>query len=159
MIFKEMDYNGKGKSEIICFKEFDDGTALAVINVRGSHPCCYIQFPEINKVQNYEDLVFYDKETDDYWDVHYGFTFLGELKHYGLEGEWIGWDYAHLGDWTQTMSVEDDVFDHNEEKKWTTKELLDECLEALQFIRKGKYEIDNYEEKLLEFERDMGEEP
>lgn len=159
MIFKEMVYNGKGKSEIICFKEFDDGTALAVINVRGSHPCCYIQFPEINKVHNYEDLVFYDKETDDYWNVHYGFTFLGGLENYGLEGEWIGWDYAHLGDWTQSMPVERDAFNHYEERKWTTKELLDECLEALQFIRKGKYEIDNYEEKLLEFERDMGEEP
>lgn len=63
-----------------------------------------------------------------------------------------------MGDWTQSMPVEGDAFDHDEEKKWTTKELLDECLEALQFIRKGNYEIDNYEEKLLEFERDMGEE-
>ena len=156
MIFKEMVYNGKNKSEIICFKEFDDGTALAVINVRGSHPCCYIQFPDINKVHDYNSFELYDKETDKYGGVHGGFTFLGELKNYGLEGTWIGWDYAHLGDWTQSIPVERDVFSHFDEKKWTTKELLEECLDALQFIRKGKYEID-YEERLLEVEK--GDEP
>lgn len=50
MIFKEMDYNGSGNSEVICFKEFDDGTAVAILNVRGSHPCAYIQFEGIEEL-------------------------------------------------------------------------------------------------------------
>ena len=145
MIFKEMDYNGSGNSEVIYFEEFDDGTAVAILNVRGSHPCAYIQFKGIEELRDYEDLILYDEETGEYEGVHGGFTFLGTLSHHGLNGIWIGWDYAHCGDWTQSMNPSLDLLHHHAEKKWTTQEILDEALKALQFIRKGKYQIENDE--------------
>lgn len=143
MIFKEMDYNGSGNSEVICFKEFDDGTAVAILNIRGSHPCAYIQFKGIEELRSYDDLELYDEETDEYGGVHGGFTFLGTLINNGLNGVWIGWDYAHCYDWIQSMKPSEDLLNHYNEKKWTTQEVLDEALKALQFIRKGKYQIEN----------------
>lgn len=95
--------------------------------------------------RSYDDLELYDKETDEYGGVHGGFTFLGILPNNGLNGLWIGWDYAHCGDWIQSMKPSEDLLNHYNEKKWTTQEVLDEALKALQFIREGKYQIENEE--------------
>lgn len=140
--YKEMDYNGSGKSELLYHQEFSDGTALAVINCRGSHPCGYIKFPGVEFIHTYDDFEIEwdnDPENIDDWDyIPGGFTFLGGLKHHGLEGTWIGWDYAHLGDWTQCGPPETDPFSHDEEEKHTTREIIKLARKALRCIREGK---------------------
>lgn len=136
---KKMIYDGSGKSEILYVEWNSHGQALAVVNVRGSHPCGYIQFPQIDEIESY----------DDFWlegaGIHGGWTFLGSLEHLGLPGMWIGWDYAHLGDWTQTMDPKLDVFSHEEERKWETEEIVKAARKALDLIWKGKYTIEKNE--------------
>ena len=89
---KQMIYDGARKSELLNL--IVDGEFLgAVVNTRGSHPCAYIQFPGIEKVENYD---YFHLDCG----VHGGFTFLGDLEHLGLNGLWLGWDYAHCGDYT-----------------------------------------------------------
>lgn len=140
---KEMIYDGSGKTEVLHVERNEHGQALAVVNVRGSHPCGYIQFPELEKVESCDDLwIGNDKE----WvDIHGGFTYLGTLENLGLSGKWIGWDYAHCGDWTQSMPPYDDMFSHEDERKYTTEEIVETARQALEFIRNGKYFIESVE--------------
>lgn len=56
--------------------------------------------------------------------VHGGLTFSG-TPSVCLYGHWIGWDYAHYGDYSPYSSVMADG------KKWTIKELLDEAVTAI----------------------------
>ena len=137
---KEMIYSGNGITELLAIEWFNDGTAYAVVNILGSHPCAYIQFPDIEKIEDcdYVDLLY--DEADDFW-IHGGFTFLGAREYIGLPGIWLGWDYAHCGDWTQTYPIAEDRFSHEDEKKWTTEEVVDHAKKALDYIRQGKYEI------------------
>lgn len=143
---KEMEYNGSGKSELLYMEFFDDGTALAVVNTRGMHPCAYITFKGIEEVESYDDFYFKEENDDEYFDVHGGFTFLGTLNQLIFSDiTWLGWDYAHSGDFVHhgkfIESAGCGIIHYDEEKKYTTQELVDEATEALSWIRKGKYEI------------------
>ena len=137
---KKMIYSGNGITELLAIEWFNDGTAYAVVNTRGSHPCAYIQFPNIEKIKDYDDVFINEDESDDFW-IHGGFTFLGTLENLGLPGIWLGWDYAHCGDWTQYCPADQDPFDHKDEKEWTTEEVVNDARKALVYIRQGKYEI------------------
>ena len=138
-IMKEMDYNGSGKTEIL-YVETDGDFALAVLNIRGSHPCAYIQFPEIEKIESCDNTWFRNGEDpDDWFDVHGGFTFLGTMKLNGLDGLWLGWDYAHSGDYSE-WGLHDMGFD---EKKWTTEEIVKEAREAIERVKKGQLRIEH----------------
>ena len=141
---KEMIYSGNGRTELLHVEWNDHGQALAVVNVRGSHPCGYIQFPGIEKLEDYEDLWIKAAYKDFY--IHGGFTFLGPLEHLGLPGIWVGWDYAHLGDWTQGLPPEQDVFSHDDETKYTTEEVVETARKALDFISRGLYTIESENE-------------
>ncbi len=142
---KQMIYDGKRKSELLNL--IVDGEFLgAVVNTRGSHPCAYIQFPGIEKVENYN--YFYLE-----CGVHGGFTFLGDLDHLGLNGLWLGWDYAHCGDYTQPAQFDPKMFEQyllgtfdSDEKKWTTEEITEEVKIAIQCVKEGRYEIDEEQE-------------
>lgn len=128
---KEMIYGGE--SGLLGVEEIFDGYKLAVTNTKGSHPCAYVQFPGIEALES----------CDDIWveaEVHGGFTFLGSLKKvYDLDGIWLGWDYAHLGDYYWTGF--NDLFPHRDkDKKWTAEEVRNEALEVLTAIKEGKYE-------------------
>lgn len=137
---KEMIYSGNGITELLAIEWFNDGTAYAVVNTHGSHPCAYIQFPGVEKIASYDDVHLDYDEADDFW-IHGGFTYLGTFENLGLPGIWLGWDYAHCGDWTQSYPIAEDRFSHEYEKKWTTEEVVDHAKKALDYIRQGKYEI------------------
>ena len=74
---------------------------------------------------------FYGKN---YWDIedkieaHGGLTFSGKLP--GLDGLWFGWDYMHAGDYTY-MPIYVSITD----KRWTTQEVVDECLRVIEQFR------------------------
>jgi hypothetical protein len=140
MKMKEMIYSGNGKTEVLYLEESGD-YGIAVVNTHGSHPCAYIKFPGIDDLESYDDIWIGDDE--DYCDPHGGFTFLGNLDNIGLKGRWLGWDYAHLGDWHQGMPPEIDAFDHRDDKKYTTEEVAADARAALMFIEQGRYTIDD----------------
>lgn len=156
---KKMQYTGNGESELLYYAKDDEGYGIAVVNTRGSHPCGYITFPGIENVHDYDNFcpgkeypngyAFYDIDQG----AHYGYTYLGGLEAYGIEGKWIGWDYAHLGDWRQAGLPEDDVkygIHREGDRKWTTQEIA-QC--ALMQILTIKLEGFRYwEEKYCEEE-------
>ena len=142
---KEMIYNGSGKTELLYVEWNSHGQALAVVNTRGSHPCGYIQFPQLDEIENYDGFWIGSDEDGDYCDVHGDWTFLGSLETLGLPGIWLGWDYAHYGDWTQSMPPEQDFFSHEDERKWTTEEIVETAKKCLDYIWNGKYTIEKSE--------------
>jgi len=74
----------------------------------GTHPCAYVQIPKDHMLYN----VGYDSIRI---DVHGGLTYAG-LGKGKEEGEyWIGWDYAHLGDYYD----HDKITTVSGDKKWT----------------------------------------
>ena len=93
-------YNGSCLSRVISFIDDGYGNRGVVVSVNGTHPCAYVQvaYPErIGLLEDGDDHVL--ESVDSYLDVHGGVTFIGSLEKYGLAGTWIGWDYAHYGDY------------------------------------------------------------
>jgi len=94
----------------------------------GTHPCAYIACKgKIEGLKSYDDFLPY---------VHGGATFLDTLD--GSTTIYVGWDYAHDGDY-----LGDDVFYEDDEemkeyiaskKKWTTEEILEEVYSAIDQI-------------------------
>lgn len=97
-----------------------------VIMSYGTHPCAYINIPE-------------DHPTYFGWrigsvqlGVHGGITYcsgtltITETKE--LEGDWVGWDYAHFMD--QIGATESD-----DRHKWTIDEIRDEVFNAIRQLK------------------------
>ena len=80
-----------------------------------THPTAYVE----NKLKHVED--YYDKRFDDV-RVHYGFTYIGK-NYWDKEDEleYLGWDYAHYGDYTAGFCT-----NHIGAKFWTTEEIYEE---------------------------------
>ncbi len=152
---KEMTYSTKNQS-ILYLEVNDDDTAICIID-RGGWPCSYIKMPE-DIYQNHVESTNWDGNYDDIdvW-VHGGVTF-GEYCKLKLrsendfdkfeidkrmpEGYWLGWDYAHAGDYYYS-GLPDSVFafDPDIEKKYSIKELIEEAHEALKELRDNNFHI------------------
>lgn len=128
-IYKEMKYHG-GRRQIETLAEGQVGEYKWTVLSLGTHPCGYVAVPENHP--------FYEKhywEIDDQIEVHGGLTFGGRLQ--GSNDYWFGWDYAHAGDYTGYAT-----FGTNDEKRWTTQEIVDECLKVIkQFQKYEKAEV------------------
>jgi len=93
-----------------------------VIVTYGSHPCAYVKMLENSKnyEKNYDDIDI---------NVHGGLTFGDDLTRVrkDLTGWYIGWDYAHLGDFT--------FYNHSlgisPEKKYTINEIEIDCKDVI----------------------------
>lgn len=135
MEMKEMVYTEKLiNSELLYHEDFGDGTALAVVNNSGANPCAYIQFPGIDSIYDYDNVIVERDVDDDDTYVHGGFTFFGGRSYFGLDGLWLGWDYAHYPmDYIRGSST------LKEGKKWTTKEIVEEAKNVLRYFREGKW--------------------
>ena len=122
-------------------KGFRGPYEFAVISF-GTHPCCYIRIPYTHSlfrksgsdVQIFENEITYVdehlKDVDDY---------LKDIDSDG-KGWWIGWDHAHCSDYTGFDLLPginflfSDIGDNGKEeklKKWTTDEMIKECLRAI----------------------------
>ena len=134
-----MIYSGNGKSDVLYFEQNDDGTGIVVKNIRGSHPCGYITFPKIEMLNGDYDSLWLENSY-----AHGGFTFLDRLSKGNeeyFEGFWIGWDYAHYGDY---CCYGPDF--ESEGKMYTTEEIIEEANKMLDDIRNGNYEISTDED-------------
>lgn len=117
-------YNYSGENHIVCFGTHlkDEHYRYVVMSIGGRHPTVYIQFPGIKEIDSYDNVMSPP--------VHGGFTFLGELKLLPNDGIWLGWDYAHCGDYIFTNWTPDSC-DHI----WTKRELEAEAMSTLTRIR------------------------
>lgn len=122
LIKKEMEY---GKDQQIIFMAVDGDYKAVVIN-RKTHPCAYIQFPGIEEVTDYDNFFVENSRA------HGGYTFLGELDRDGLFGTWIGWDYAHGGDYT--FWEYDLLTDKRNGHRYTIDELSEDALTTIKSI-------------------------
>ena len=101
-----------------------NGVEWIVLNL-GTHPCTYLNV-EGTKYENtrYDEIPI---------SVHGGLTFSGKLDCHP-NAVWIGWDYAHCGDYNPRLTS---LGGH----KWTTDELIQEAIDGA--IQLSKMLIDN----------------
>jgi len=91
---KEMVYTSERKREVLDTGYFH-GFFYYILNL-GTHPTAYIRIPESHSC--------YKKDYDEIdIDVHGGLTYAKDYLHVEnnvkMEGWFIGWDYAHAGDY------------------------------------------------------------
>lgn len=127
---KEMKYQFDRKIEVLA-TGYCLGLLYYILNL-GTHPTAYIKIPKDHK--------YYKKEYDEIdVNVHGGLTYSANdlyiSENEKIEGWFIGWDYAHYGDYVgyeKIMPIEIRTND----KKWTTEEIFEEVKEACYQIQK-----------------------
>lgn len=119
---KEMSYtsSARAKPEIL-HEGVYHGYDFRILNL-GTHPCAYVRIPKEHK---------YFKK--DYHKIgvlcHGGLTFsennlFGDKNREPKDTWWIGWDYAHYGDFTAHEKM---LYVCNAwNKRWTTREIYEE---------------------------------
>lgn len=126
--YKPMIYGKDRGIELLChekYKEYD----FYILSL-GTHPTAYIEIPRGNKLyyKNYEEI--YSMGLD--LEVHGGLTYSDKcLQNIKNESWFIGWDYAHYGDY---MGVNEMLDIYSNHKKWTTEMMIEECMEAIDQI-------------------------
>lgn len=127
---KEMSYSFERRTEIlehgVCF-----GLFYWIVSY-GTHPCAYIMIPQNNKYfeKDYEEIDI---------NVHGGLTYSNcylpfETRNSDNKSWYIGWDYAHHGDYAGYEEKIPKEFRIGG-KKWTTEEIKNEVREACYQIR------------------------
>lgn len=112
---KKMVYGRAKKCEVLYSGEYK-GHKFAILNL-WHHPTAY--------VENKMDIIDYDDFRLNDVRVHGGFTYCdtGYWDEKSKETSWLGWDYAHFGDYCYG----DTWFS----KQWTTEEIYDEVKTAI----------------------------
>ena len=127
MKIKEMVYQKDRKIELLCKDKYKNYNYY-VLNL-GTHPTAYVEIPKGHKLFgiNYMDI-------EDSIDVHGGLTYSdNELMGIKSESWFIGWDYAHAGDYCGYEEyIPKSVRTYG--KKWTTEEIIEECKNAINQI-------------------------
>lgn len=128
---KEMIYGYDRKKEILYKGEYH-GRKFAIVSM-GIHPNAYVELKEkeVQKSKSYDD---YDL------DVHGGFTYLGNA-HWDEEDKltYIGWDYAHYGDFSGVYLQDKDYYWRNSGKEWTTQEIFEEVKSVIEQFEKAEW--------------------
>ena len=101
------------------------GFHFYVLNL-GTHPCAYVDVTET------------DLNGKDYTDIdiscHGGLTYSEEYLHtVDKKGWFIGWDYAHYGDFAG-HELNMPVYMRTGGKRWTTAEIVEECKQVIDQI-------------------------
>ena len=130
MKFKVMKYGKERRTELLCKGKYKNYNYY-VLNL-GTHPTAYIEIPKENKLyrKSYDEIYKIGCDID----VHGGLTYSdNELMGVKSENWFIGWDYAHCGDYCgyeEYMSESIRTYG----KKWTTEEIIEECKNAIDQI-------------------------
>ena len=122
---KPMIYQADRKLELL-YKGNYKGYDYYILNL-GTHPTAYIEIPKGHK--------FYKKHYDRIdLNVHGGLTYSdSELMGIKSTSWFIGWDYAHLGDYLG-YEVKFEFARCLDDKKWTTEEIIKDCKNAIDQI-------------------------
>lgn len=127
---EEMIYSTKRKVEVLATGTYM-GMEFYIMSL-GTHPTAYIRIPRSSK--------FYEKDGDEIdLEVNGGITYskydlyISETEK--VKGWFIGWDYAHYGDYTgyeKLLPKEYRIGGH----RWATEEIFEEVKSAIQQIKK-----------------------
>lgn len=122
MDMKEMTYSKYRTKEVLYEGEYKEHKF--VILSLGNHPTAYVE----DKI----GAVDYDDIRLDTVRVHGGFTYCGggHWSKESAETRWLGWDYAHAGDFAGYYE-EGEYFYYNS-KQWTTPEIYDEVKSVIE---------------------------
>lgn len=134
---KEMVYRSAIENKHQFNDMLDEGTYknfhYAIVSY-GTHPCAYVEIPEGHELYDVSD----EDELVDI-DCHCGITYVSKT---GLirpsnknhrDGHWIGWDYAHFGDYI-CLPTNFEIW--NDDKKWTTKEIFEDVKNVIEQLIK-----------------------
>lgn len=132
---KEMIYQEDRKIELL-----DKGTCFGyeyyILNL-GTHPTAYVKIPEPHPL--------YEKKYHDiysYFDVNGGLTYSDNYLRISdteeIEGWFIGWDYAHYGDYFGGEKMFP-KYHRIGGKRWTTEEIIEEAVGVCRKL----YEMEN----------------
>lgn len=115
----------------------------------GPYPCAYV---------NVKDTIFDGKFYSDIpIECHGGLTYSENyLQEIEDKGWFIGWDYAHWGDYTAYSKA----FNLTRTKKWTIEEIKEECKNVIdQLIKLTEKDISIQDKKEIRTKIDCGIEP
>lgn len=134
---KEMKYQSQFKSEVLdtgfCF-----GLLYYIMNL-GTHPTAYIKLPRNSKLygKKYDDIYNMDLDLNVNGGLTYSSDNLWLSKDEKICGWFIGWDYAHYGDFDgYELRFPNELRSNG--KKWTTEEIFDEVCCAIDEIIESK---------------------
>ena len=119
--WRDMEYSDSGQSCVLargCY----DGFHFLVTNSHGYIPCGYV---------NVALSALNGKEWCDIKDIdcHGGLTFSGKYAPVTCEdGWWIGWDYAHWGDFSPMISCA------SEGERYDTADVVRECVTVIRQV-------------------------
>ena len=123
--------------QVLClnkYKKYD----YFIVNM-GTHPTAYVRIPKTHQ--------FYQKNYD-YCNPPHGFSggpftfgdnasiFQNQLDTEIPNGYYLGWDYAHLGDWLGHWSDEDNI--RMGHRKYTTSEIITDCQQIIEYLEENK---------------------
>lgn len=114
---KEMIYGESKENPDVLYSGEYRGHKFAILNL-GSHPTAYVE----DKI----GLIGYEDFRLNGISVHGGFTFH-DTGYWGNDSEkisWLGWDYAHSGDFMGYYSTDNPFYYSS--KQWTTAEIYEE---------------------------------
>ena len=114
-----MEYKRLFKPEILYCGEFNNHE-FAIAN-QGDHPCAYVE----NKL----NVTSYDDEL--IWDVyvHGSLTYCDKSYWNDSKKTFLGWDYAHWGDYSELSLC-------GEGKRYTTEEIYEDVKSVIKQLEK-----------------------
>ena len=127
--YKDMIYEKDRKRDVLLDGKFK-GYRFIILNL-GTHPTAYIEIPIGNKLfgKDYEEIYRSGLNLD----VHGGLTYSRKNLLEDEESWFIGWDYAHLGDYLgYELGMPNELRIGG--KKWTTQEIFNEVCCAIDQI-------------------------
>jgi hypothetical protein len=125
---KPMIYKHEHNREILAH-DVIDGFEFYITSL-GTHPCAYVRIPPTNHISKIAISLF---DLSGIIYCHGGVTWfenhLPDRKTY-IDGMWLGWDYAHAGDYCGYGWNDTDF------KKWTTEEIFEEVKDVIAQVKK-----------------------
>lgn len=130
--YKRMVYQAQPKREVLLEGKFKN-YQFYILNL-GTHPTAYIEIPKESYLFEKEYNEIYDMGLD--IDVHGGLTYSSKNLYIDKDikkGWFIGWDYAHYGDYLGYEEMYPSEL-RTYEKRWTTEEIFNEVCCAIDQI-------------------------
>lgn len=142
-VYDKVIYRGQNNEAILLEGDYEERHFI-IVRTRMGHPCAYVETKP-------DDWAYSQKpgewsEQYDVYDVyvHGGATYYGKLSWDHNNRIYLGWDYAHMGDYDYCF---------NEGYKWTLPEILMDIARAVDGI--DRQNGDHWEEThALPIERD-----
>jgi len=131
---KDMKYGTKRIEKVLAEGNYR-GYHFIIMNL-GTHPTAYVEIPRTHK--------YFGKHYDDIdVCVHGGLTF--DSPQFGKKkNSWfIGWDYAHCGDYYGYDEKFQRLFPaliNRNDKKWTTIEIFEDVKSVIEQLTEAEYE-------------------